>query len=103
MDILGTIKGFDTWGVYPFATLIHWLVGFWCGCQMETSIVKRTPSRVISACLVFTAWMVYETVEFVALPNPDRPDIDIANGIIGLFLGVAITHGWHWLRGRLDG
>lgn len=91
MEWIDVIERFNTFGKYPFATLIHWLVGYWCGCRLEVAVLRGGRiEQALGACLVFVSWMVYETTEY--LTERDSPDVDIANGIGGLILGIALTH-----------
>ena len=93
MDWIDTIERFDTFGRYPFSTVIHWLVGIWCGFRLEYG------NRIASAVVLFAAWVAYETTEY--LTEHDNPDVDIANGIGGLLLGIILAHAWQFWRSRV--
>ena len=85
MDWIDTIENLNTLGKYPFATIIHWTICGFCGYvfQRATRLVDVVPG-----VFVFLGWITYEIVEY--LIEADRADVDIANGLFGLYLGMLV-------------
>ena len=93
-NIKDTIEPFNTFIVYPFATIAHWAVGIFCGIELELAKIHKNVSQAILAAVVFSGgWVVYETVEY--LTEHDDPSRDIANGLIFLVIGILLTHVKH--------
>ena len=83
MDWIDTIENLNTWGQYPFATAVHWAICGFCGYVFQGATRLE---QVAKGAFVFTGWMTYEIIEY--LIESDRADVDIANGLFGLFLGM---------------
>ena len=89
MDIIDTIERLNTFGRYPFATLVHIAVGFLCGWHGVKGIHKDQTGRVLFAVAFFLFWAGgYEMAEY--LTERDSPDIDIANGLAGIVLAMIV-------------
>lgn len=86
MSWISELKHFNTFADYPVATIAHILVGIWCGRELAIAEQRKNLSEAIGAIIVFFAWIAYETVEFARIR--DNGDIDIANGIAGIFIGL---------------
>lgn len=86
MDWIDLIERFNTWGKYPFATLIHWIVGFFCGLEVEAGRLHKNVSQSMTGIVVIGMWICYEISEYWT--EHDHPDVDIANGIGGVALGI---------------
>lgn len=84
---------FNTAKKYLFATIVHWSIGLFCGIELELAKIHRNVSQAILAAVLFTGWIVYESVEY--LTEHDNPSVDIANGIIFLIIGIFVTHSKH--------
>ena len=93
-DVIDTIEAINTFGKYPFATLIHVVVGGICGWFLLTGRelckwgINGTSSSLMGLT-IFAGWMTYEIVEFARIA--DTVDKDIANGLLGLFIGIIIS------------
>ena len=88
MDWIDQIEHFNTFGLYPFATVAHILIGIWCGRELELGRIKRDISQSLPGFLVFFGWLAYEIIEFARLH--DEGDVDIANGLGGVLIGIFI-------------
>ena len=93
MDWIDTIERFNTWGKYPFATVIHWIVGAYCGVKLAYGKFTNNMSETMIGVIVFLGWIAYETTEY--LTERDSPDVDIANGLGGLKLGLILYYLYH--------
>ena len=101
MDWIDTIENLNTLGKYPFATMIHWTICGFCGYVFQGATRLE---QVAKAVFVFLGWMAYEIVEY--LIEADRADVDIANGLFGLYLGMLlqwIVTLWRLRRMRRQG
>ena len=99
-DVIDTIESFNTFGIYPFSTIIHLVVGGICGWFLMAGRelckwgINGTSSSLMGLT-IFAAWMCYELAEFARIA--DEVDKDIAMGIFGLFIGMLIAKLiWHY-------
>ena len=103
-DVIDQIEHFNTFGKYPFATLVHIFVGGLAGWfLMQGQKAARwamdgVPSVLIGIA-IFAAWCAYEFGEFARIA--DQVDKDIANGILGLFGGMLIARLWYDTLARI--
>lgn len=103
-DAIDTIEHFNTFGAYPFSTIIHILVGGIAGWFLMQGrkaarwAMDGVPSTLIGIA-IFTFWCAYEFGEFARIS--DSVDKDIANGILGLFGGMLIAHLWYNTLARI--
>ena len=100
MEWIDMIERFNTFGVYPFATLIHWAIGAYCGRELEIARIHRDVSAAPTGAVVFFGWIAYEITEY--LTEHDSPDVDIANGLGGVLLGIVFCKFCLYYQNRLD-
>ena len=94
MDWIDTIEHFNTFGRYPLATLAHIIVGVWCGRELELARINKNVSQAVPGVVVFLGWLAYEISEFARIK--DNVDVDIANGLGGVLLGIAVWRIINW-------
>ena len=99
-DVIDTIEAINTFGKYPFATIIHVVVGgiagwlLYCGRELCKWGINGTSSSLMGLT-IFAGWITYELAEFARIA--DDVDKDIANGLLGLFVGIIIGKLiWHY-------
>lgn len=93
-NIKDTLKPFNTFIIYPFATIAHWAVGIFCGIELELAKIHRNVSQAILAAVVFSGgWIVYESLEQIGWG--DKGWVDVGNGLIFLIVGILLTHVKH--------
>ena len=92
-DIIDPIENLNTFGAYPFSTIIHFLIGAisgWlliCGRELCKWRVNGTSSSLMGMTIL-GLWMAYEFGEFARIH--DAVDKDLANGLLGVFIGILV-------------
>lgn len=96
-DWINLIERFDTFGRYPFETLVHICMGVWCGRELTLARVDKA----LAAAVVWLGWIAYQLSEMALnlhAGKHDDADVDIANGLAGIFIGITLTTLYHRYR-----